>query len=232
LAVQVVNNPPSQVAFVNNNYTHFHCGEWKVCSYGEFEVTNPGGQIAESYTWYITPPWYFQTASGPQQTVIVGSNFQASRMSPIVKRQGNGSAQLSVYGSNCKGAAPQTTITLVPEDPGWCPPQSHFSFYPAGCVCCLPPDDGTFFKQQDQTTDFAVYPNPSIGLFTVSLPSDVTDAQLAIYSASGQLVYTQELSAPITEIKTSNLSSGVYQVHITSQVKSYVQQLIITGYGE
>jgi hypothetical protein len=70
---------------------------------------------------------------------------------------------------------------------------------------------------------FAVYPNPTSGLFNVQIPTQ-TQNELSIYNMLGEKIYTQTLK--ITDSNVSiNLSAfckGIYIIKLGSQSKKVI----------
>ena len=63
-----------------------------------------------------------------------------------------------------------------------------------------------------------VFPNPTNGSFTINAPEG---GQVAVYSALGQTVATQNVSAGNTTIYLDNVPTGVYTVILSGQTSSY-----------
>lgn len=233
LPVVVLAGSPGLVDFANIANEYFHCGEWKFCDVAQLFVSMPPSDFIESYTWNIAPPWYFQSANGPVQTLTTNVANGGYPLSPQFVRVGNSSSQLSVYATNCKGNGPTTTIAVVPEDPAWCPGTPFWSPYPIGCECCQPGSGNPMpLKRAEQANSFSLYPNPSTGLFTISLPDGIGIAELVLTDMAGRVVYRQKLTAAISEVKTSALSDGLYQVQVIAAGKTFIEQLIIQGNGD
>ena len=74
---------------------------------------------------------------------------------------------------------------------------------------------------------FALYPNPNNGNFTINLNSVVnSDANLEIYSISGQLIFKKEIKKSIEDI-SFNAPIGVYFVKITNDFITTTKKIII-----
>lgn len=85
-------------------------------------------------------------------------------------------------------------------------------------------------KEQKEITDkeafFTIYPNPSTGKFTLTLPTVAANSQLVIYDMLGQVVLKKTLN---TEQETINLSShlkGIYFVKVISGDDMFVDKIV------
>lgn len=59
---------------------------------------------------------------------------------------------------------------------------------------------------------FSIYPNPSNGNFNIKAVNTMTE--ISIYDIVGKLIYSKSINSENEEIKTSNLSKGIYVVSI------------------
>ena len=76
--------------------------------------------------------------------------------------------------------------------------------------------------------DFAVFPNPSQGRFTVQLnQKPVLPVTVTIYDPLGKTVLKKEISTSCEEIDASTLGAGVYILNLGSGNLKYQQKLII-----
>jgi len=66
---------------------------------------------------------------------------------------------------------------------------------------------------------FLVYPNPTSGLFNISL-NNVAGETAAITNAIGQIIYKNKLETNNTSIDLSNYPKGVYSVRILEKDKT------------
>ena len=76
-----------------------------------------------------------------------------------------------------------------------------------------------------------VYPNPNVGMFTVSVPSDLAaKATLQIFHVDGRLVYSNEIRNTSGEFKKvvdlSEQSKGIYYIRLTDANRVYVEKVI------
>ncbi len=74
-------------------------------------------------------------------------------------------------------------------------------------------------------TEFTVYPNPTNDLLNITLPDAVLKGSIAIYDATGRIVYNQNISAQ-NQINASNLQSGIYYIRAISDNKTYTANFI------
>ncbi|MEN8817355.1 MAG: S8 family serine peptidase [Nonlabens sp.] len=79
--------------------------------------------------------------------------------------------------------------------------------------------------------DFAIYPNPSNGLFTVSSSNDLDgDATINVVDLNGRVVFTKDIqnASRLNEtIDVQNLTSGLYLLQIQSGTSRTVKKIII-----
>ncbi len=76
-------------------------------------------------------------------------------------------------------------------------------------------------------TKFAIYPNPNNGNFTINLDSVInSNANLEIYSISGQMIFKKEIKNSIEDI-SFNASTGIYFVKVTNDAITTTKKFII-----
>lgn len=88
---------------------------------------------------------------------------------------------------------------------------------------------GVFIGTVSNDLQFSVYPNPSEGIFTVTLANSTGVAStISVYDFSGKRVYEETISG-IAEKKLdlSALPKGVYTLHLNSEKSNGVQKLVI-----
>jgi ELWxxDGT repeat protein len=74
----------------------------------------------------------------------------------------------------------------------------------------------------------SVYPNPSAGIFNVSL-RNLDGASLAVFNTAGQRVHTQETATGLSQVDLGNLPSGLYVLQCTKDNKQYTTKVIKTN---
>ena len=83
---------------------------------------------------------------------------------------------------------------------------------------------------QPNVTPLEIFPNPSHGMTTVSLPENIgADAVLDIHDAAGKNVYTRrvaEFKGEIT-ISTGTFKPGIYLIRITASTGIHVNKLVV-----
>ncbi|HRF78234.1 MAG TPA: T9SS type A sorting domain-containing protein, partial [Chitinophagales bacterium] len=103
----------------------------------------------------------------------------------------------------------------------------------AGIIVTVPCKEGEAISSE---STFTISPNPSAGLFTVSAFSygsleNNTSAQLEIYNAIGQLIYTQVLETTDSQINYNinlqHIASGIYFVRLNTDGLFSEKKLII-----
>jgi hypothetical protein len=84
-------------------------------------------------------------------------------------------------------------------------------------------------KTKDQIA-FTVYPNPSNGLFNISMSGAITETtDITIYDAIGKLVYQSEMNSFETQVDLSKLADGTYYVRLNQgDNKSTIKPIVIT----
>jgi hypothetical protein len=71
-------------------------------------------------------------------------------------------------------------------------------------------------EQSIQNNFFTIYPNPTNGIFTIAL-NNTNNADIEIYSISGQLVLQQKLTQVVNTIDLTNYAIGMYLVKVTTK---------------
>ena len=74
---------------------------------------------------------------------------------------------------------------------------------------------------ESNSTEFSIYPNPATDFVTINA---APNAQVAIYSVSGALVYAANGS---TVVDVSNFEAGIYQVSISTENETTTQKLVV-----
>jgi len=77
------------------------------------------------------------------------------------------------------------------------------------------------------TNDLVLYPNPARTKFTIGLSTDLTNATLKIYNASGKLVLQKEITTQISTVDISRLKSGLYHLSVFDGKQSWVERLVV-----
>jgi len=75
-----------------------------------------------------------------------------------------------------------------------------------------------------------VYPNPTVGLFTVEVPSAFTTAHISVTDVTGKEVASREMfssTGNTADFNLSNEAAGVYIVNIISGDKHYQVKLVV-----
>jgi len=74
---------------------------------------------------------------------------------------------------------------------------------------------------------FSVYPNPSNGVFTINVNSDLVGATVKMTDISGRLIYSQTIVGLTTSLDFSENVKGIYLVEISKEGKSAIQKIVI-----
>ncbi|HXH17898.1 MAG TPA: T9SS type A sorting domain-containing protein [Chitinophagales bacterium] len=90
---------------------------------------------------------------------------------------------------------------------------------------------GVFISLVKNNLQFNVYPNPSSGIFTVSLTFTGKPLSLKIYDVSGKAVYKETITETSRAVKKqldmSSFPKGVYTLHLNSEDGNGIQRLTI-----
>lgn len=80
----------------------------------------------------------------------------------------------------------------------------------------------------EQTTAVGLYPNPSLGSATVTISGKHTTGTFQLYDMAGKLTSEVKLEdGESTTLEISNLSKGLYVVHVRLDEKAFVHRLIV-----
>jgi hypothetical protein len=77
------------------------------------------------------------------------------------------------------------------------------------------------------TSNFNIYPNPSIGGILNVAKDFNNSVEMIIYNAAGQIVVSEVLNSNITSLNTSDLQAGFYSVVLRSNTVFVQKSLII-----
>lgn len=76
--------------------------------------------------------------------------------------------------------------------------------------------------------NFNIYPNPSSGAFTIETGSANIPAQIKVFNAIGETVYSETIkNLSKKEINLNHVSAGVYSVHVITGEKNYHEKIVI-----
>lgn len=79
------------------------------------------------------------------------------------------------------------------------------------------------------TNDFIVYPNPSMGTFTIeSNPNWEENSTLVISDLNGQVLISENINLETSYQLDSQLEMGVYMLRLTNNSENFVKQIIVT----
>jgi Secretion system C-terminal sorting domain len=84
-------------------------------------------------------------------------------------------------------------------------------------------------KDINQGIDFTLVPNPSTGLFNLSLSEEAlqSGASVSVYNIQGGEVFRTKLTSESMAIDLSNLSKGFYLVKVADKTHSSVKKLVL-----
>ena len=81
-------------------------------------------------------------------------------------------------------------------------------------------NDSTFFIPDSIVQDsiinyFYIYPNPSPGIFTLTVTDPGNNAELSVFNILGETVYKARITKPATTIDMSSHPKGIYFAKLT-----------------
>ncbi len=126
----------------------------------------------------------------------------------------NGSIELGPFGNNIEVVILVSSLTLD------------------GCIVSSPPQNNNCDVSVDEleASSFALYPNPTNGLFTIQTNNFEGKTIVEILDATGKLVESHELILSADQnqaMDLSNLANGIYVIRLRSNETVAVDQLII-----
>jgi hypothetical protein len=74
---------------------------------------------------------------------------------------------------------------------------------------------------------FNVYPNPADGRITIECKTEMSNGTIAVFAATGQLVYKTLLTTPGMQELDLNVPDGIYILKIESEESTFIQRLLI-----
>lgn len=83
------------------------------------------------------------------------------------------------------------------------------------------------FKIGEERVNIKVFPNPTSGYVSISIPDEITEFQLNISDIKNELIYTKEYFANPNTLDLSSLISGTYIVSIIHQDKLIYSEMLI-----
>ena len=85
---------------------------------------------------------------------------------------------------------------------------------------------GTSTTSEFGVSMFDVYPNPSLGSFTISL-EESGEFAVSVINVLGQTVYATVIDSKLTKVNLTGISKGMYTVELSSGDVLYTEKLII-----
>ena len=137
-------------------------------------------------------------------------------------------------------AGPGTDLGSSTGNPIRCTPQKHgngmnnvvATYNISGCTVSSPPYNFTFCGPRPEmansnTDELNVFPNPSNGVFTITIPNVTDKASANLYDYTGKTVRSLTLVQGTNHINATDLSSGEYNLIILIDGQSYPKKIII-----
>ncbi len=85
----------------------------------------------------------------------------------------------------------------------------------------------TIGVNESQHEDIKIYPNPSTGVFNITLPEN-SRVELMVYSSVGALVYSNQVVDKTFILDASTWANGVYSIHINGENINLDKKLVKT----
>ncbi|MGB0431201.1 MAG: T9SS type A sorting domain-containing protein [Bacteroidia bacterium] len=74
----------------------------------------------------------------------------------------------------------------------------------------------------------SIFPNPNNGTFTLQFANPIQDANVSIVDLTGKVVYKKQIDDEVKSLLLNpNLSSGYYNIVVTTSNQSFIQKLVI-----
>lgn len=89
----------------------------------------------------------------------------------------------------------------------------------------------TEINEITEAAGIAIFPNPSSGLFTISMEDvagQMGDGEIEIYNSLGELIFSSRLRTPDSRLDLSSQPPGIYFCKIISGTQVFTQKLIIS----
>lgn len=104
------------------------------------------------------------------------------------------------------GPSTTTSYSVVGKDAGGCVNSSSITVTVLSCV--------GMEEQNSELASVHIFPNPSNGIFQISLAEVSSNTQLEIYNSIGKLIMKETLSHEITSIDLQDYTNGFYFIKI------------------
>ncbi|MEY4603869.1 MAG: hypothetical protein RIT43_1161 [Bacteroidota bacterium] len=72
-----------------------------------------------------------------------------------------------------------------------------------------------------------VYPNPSNGIFELSIDKLTTSVTIEVFALNGQKIFSKEMNASKDTVNISEMSAGTYMLHVKSVDFIYTQLIVV-----
>lgn len=144
---------------------------------------------------------------------------------PAVVLQGGSPAGGTYSGTNVNAGLftpstlGNTVLTYAYTDANGCSNSATASIEVLGCAGL---DEAT------AGNGIACYPNPSTGLFTVTLPQSAAITAIRCYNSTGQLVWEKsDLSDTVHQFDMQSFAKGIYTLELRSDLGNYKERIIL-----
>ncbi|NVO04208.1 MAG: T9SS type A sorting domain-containing protein [Bacteroidetes bacterium] len=76
--------------------------------------------------------------------------------------------------------------------------------------------------------NFSIFPNPTNGIFVIQLNSICSKAEIEVFNAIGQIVYSKKIhNSDRQELNLNQIENGIYSIRITTSNSSVTKKVII-----
>lgn len=87
---------------------------------------------------------------------------------------------------------------------------------------------GVLAVKSAQLINFSMFPNPSDGIVNFQLPSDISQAKVAVFDYLGKKIMEKYVTSSINNtLNVSNLATGIYFVRIQADTKTGTKKLVV-----
>ncbi|NNF35705.1 MAG: T9SS type A sorting domain-containing protein [Saprospiraceae bacterium] len=89
-------------------------------------------------------------------------------------------------------------------------------------------DVRTITRSKDPSS-VSIYPNPTTGILTISIPEGDKNSKIRVYNTVGQLVdhYAVTDGITSTQVDLSTMERGIYLIHLSNNYTSYLKKVIL-----
>lgn len=164
-----------------------------------------GNMLASASQYSISPPAVTActptgNCASPSTITVITSTINAQW---YYNKWVNSSIDLSTWMGQC------IRIEVTGID---CPYSGHggYAYFDAQCAPTLVNEINSLSNK----LSYKVYPNPTSGNFSIDLDKEIINGELELRNILGQVVFRQSVKKGSNQIKTENLSKGIYNYSV------------------